>query len=541
MTHLLLAPLACLSLVSAAPADGEDTLLRIDPRLLAQAAEAWAVAGEGQDPIWPGWEVRETPLLFYYPGEQEVLLNHPSPPAGFVPYRGPLAWPGGEIAVRDGETVFAIDGQNTSTDVNGVETLVVADTLSNLRNNLLAWSQTPGSRAEREAALNLEMLAANPYQQMGLILHEAFHVEQNRWGLDKGADELAILQYPCLSVANNVGVALEADLLEEALTTEDEEALWTAALRWLAIRTHRRAGIPPAARAYEDGIEFIEGLATYVEWRLTYAVEGREPAPAMAWVRGFGGYADMSAERARLLATMRGFLTGERIVNNDPYGAAAVRFRLYWSGMAIGGLLDRIYPEWKQRIVEPGTTLTSLVEEALMPTAEDLEMAREEVFATAGHDALVAEKEQLREDGLRVAQELCAAILDGEGTLVVVDYSGLPGVAVHFAFTPFGITRVDEGRTIYRQVPIGARFGAAGSVQQTVAAPLLHDEAGRRVSFRLEEGFSLEDLLAALGRERLGDAPLTDLSCELPGVRFEASRAALHWSEGELVVELVGE
>jgi len=524
-------------LLLACPAPLSDTRLRIDPRLLAQAAEVWAIASGDENPIWPGWDVSETPLLFYYPGEQEVLVNHPAPPAGFEPYEGPLSSLGWDIAVRDGETVFALDGQNTSTDVGGVQTLVVADTLSNLRNNLLAWAVERSSPA-REEALSLRMLAADPYDQMAMILHEAFHVQQHRWGLNKSGDESALLSYPCLDVTNNVGFALEARALTEALTATDEEDVWLAALRWLAIREHRRAELPGPAVAYENGTEFNEGLAKYTEWRLTSAIEGREPAPAMAWVRGFSGYEDMAFQRELLLASMRGFLTGEHVVNNDPYGTAPVRFRLYWSGMAIGGMLDLIYPEWKERMMQPGTTFTSLVEEVLMPEPEDLAAALEEVMAAPGYHELVARKTMLREDGRRIAREKCEAILDGEGTLFTVDYSGRAGASVAFSFTPFGITRVDESRTIYTQVPVEARFGMDDVVRQTRAVPLLHDTARRVVCFRLAEPISPEEVARALGVERLGEDPAPDVAFELPGVTVDVRDAIVRARPGEVVVEL---
>jgi hypothetical protein len=74
-----------------------------------------------------------TALLFYLPGQQDVLSNHPHTPQGFLPYDGPVRFPGGWILLKNGPTLIEWDGQNTSTDVAGIRTLVVADTLSNLR------------------------------------------------------------------------------------------------------------------------------------------------------------------------------------------------------------------------------------------------------------------------------------------------------------------------------------------------------------------------------------------------------------------------
>src|SRR5262245_54963128 len=125
---------ACLPTLLAATA-GEGSELRIDPLLVAAVVEAYAVIARSDNPVWPGWDASDTPVLLYLPGVQDVLLNHPKPPAGFRRVAAgllpeglvPAGW---TVDVRDGETVFSLDGQNTSTSVGGIETLVVADPLS---------------------------------------------------------------------------------------------------------------------------------------------------------------------------------------------------------------------------------------------------------------------------------------------------------------------------------------------------------------------------------------------------------------------------
>ena len=56
--------------------------LQIDPQLIAEAAEVWALIAAQENAIWPGWNASETPILFYLPDKQDVLINHPRPPAG---------------------------------------------------------------------------------------------------------------------------------------------------------------------------------------------------------------------------------------------------------------------------------------------------------------------------------------------------------------------------------------------------------------------------------------------------------------------------
>src|ERR1035438_3611514 len=101
--------------------------IQINPLLLVEAQEIWSIIGRRDNPVWPGWDARNTPILIYFPGRQDLLVNHPKPPAGFTRYRGPITSPIGPIYIKDGKTIIDLDGQNTSTDVNGVRTLVVAD------------------------------------------------------------------------------------------------------------------------------------------------------------------------------------------------------------------------------------------------------------------------------------------------------------------------------------------------------------------------------------------------------------------------------
>ena len=77
-------------------------------------------------------------------------------------------------------------------------------------------------------------------------------------------------------------------------------------------------------------MEYLEGLAKYVEFRLLETLEGRTPGPAMAWAQGFQGYADLRPQRERLIGQMEKMMSGQANVNNDPYGASPLRM-LAWA------------------------------------------------------------------------------------------------------------------------------------------------------------------------------------------------------------------
>ena len=50
--------------------------LKIDPLLIVQANTVWELLARDDNPIWPGWNAKSTPILFYLPGVQDLLLNH---------------------------------------------------------------------------------------------------------------------------------------------------------------------------------------------------------------------------------------------------------------------------------------------------------------------------------------------------------------------------------------------------------------------------------------------------------------------------------
>ena len=513
-----------------APA-GNAATIGVSPQLVDAAAEVWSVVATDHNPIWPGWNARATPLLLYLPGQQDLLINHPHPPEGFTPYHGPLSFPGGEIVVKNGSTLIMADGQNTSIDVGGVKTLVVADPLSNLRSHIGNLIEDPRPAAEKARSIRFEELVADPYEQLRLIVHEAFHVYQGRAMPSRETNEMLLLNYPTLSASNNTLFALEAAELQRAIEAHDAAASRDAALRWLAIREARRKELPARAVQYEDGTEFKEGLAKYTEYRLFEVLEGRTPRPDIARAQGFHGFGDLSEQRKELLGAMRKNMRGEVIVNNDPYGTAPIRFRLYYSGMGLGLLLDRISADWKQQLSSSSVSMTDIARAALHPTDAELASALAAVRSDRDYSETLAEKTKLADAGRKEFASRLAAIESGAGTAIVIDYSAVsPKVALRF--TPFGITAIDPDRTIFGQVPIGATFEGGSQFTESFVLPVLRDTKQRRMTFRLEKPISRADVAHLIATT---PGPIT---FELPGVKFDLKNATLEWKDNAVLIHL---
>ncbi len=535
------------SLAAAAAHEGEgpsgstgaqSVRLRIDPRMIAEAAEVWALIAAAENPIWPGWNASDTPILFYLPGEQDVLINHPRPPEGFLVYDGPVRFPGRRILVRDGATILQWDGQNTSRAIEGIPTLVVADALSNLRQQIGGVLEDPRPSAEKTRELGFSQLATDPYDQLSLIVHEAFHVFQERVAPTKSANEMLLLYYPVLSVENNVGFAQEGMALSKALRSKNEVAFRGAVVRWLALRQERRSKLPSKAIEYENGVEFGEGLAKYTEYRLLESLEGRTPGQEMWWVQGFHGYDDLVSRRSQLVDKMVQHMRGEISVNNDPYGTAPLRMRLYYSGMAIAALLDRLSTNWKEQIIQSEASLTDLVEDAVDAGARELGTALEDARGEADYEALVGEKTRLEEEGRAQIDTTLARIEHGVGTGVVIDYGALGKPDVSMSFTPFGITVVDNDRVIFTQVPISAGFADGSEVAQMEPRPLLHDKKKRLIQFRLLREVPAEEIARALGSEISTGKDAVELKLRLPEVSVSSASAVIQSKGKDLWIVL---
>lgn len=515
-------------------------MLQIDPMLIVQARAVWEVIAAEPNPVWPGWNAADTPVLIYLPGQQDVLINHPNPPEGFNAYDGHAHWPGTRIFVHNGPTLIEWDGQNTTTQVNGITTLVIADTLSNRKQQVGGLLADPRPAEQKLADLSYAQLATDPYEQMALVVHEAFHVFQRRRAPGKHADERAVRLYPCLSAPNNIAVALEGQALADCLRATTAVTARAAAIRFLAVRMDRRQALAPAAIEYEDRNEFVEGLAKYTELKLFDVLQGLDPPVELWLAQGFGGFADLSAQRESRARQLARHTSGDVNVNNDPYGASPVRARLYYSGMAIAAALDRFDPGWKDRIFDPEASLTGLLSESVAPTAAELAAARQAAISGPEYATLVEAKARLAEEGLRDTERLVASITGGPNTAVLVDYSDLPEESVGLAFTPFGVRPVDKHRTVYTLAPIQASFGSpSNGFRQDVPRPTLEDREARTFQFPLTAVVDNEELAQLMRQQGRGPWVVEKLDLQLPGAQISGERAEVNYDEGGIRVRLL--
>jgi hypothetical protein len=437
--------------------------LPVDPASLLLWREAVDLVSAHEAEIWPGYRLAEIPALVTHPKVGEILTRHPKPPFGFAPLdaaRVPESLRGEPFWIRLGTTVFSVP-QETSTDLGGFKTLVVSD------------------RKALDAPDDVWCLA--------VVVHEGFHA----WAATKmklaPSNEMDLADFPDLDPDVNAHLELEGFALEAAVRAETSDEAEDRALVFLAERQRRRARMPAATIAWEDGNELNEGLATYVEWRAydLWAKQG-VGAPLLAALPQLGKREGFTQRSEQVLLMLRNLARGTMSQNGSNFGAAVVRARGYRFGAAVGRLLDHMGGDWKQQVAR-GSTLTGLLREALgEPDDKELSERADAAEKEADYPLLVKKKNSLVVLAVDERKKRIAAVTEGtSGTLVEISVAGLSrsGPLLPSSYTPFGILRVDADRRLFSMAPTSFEFGSARIV--TPEAPgVIVDEKARTLTTR---------------------------------------------------------
>jgi hypothetical protein len=224
-------------------------------------------------------------------------------------------------------------------------------------------------------------------------------------------------------------VLAEDEALARALEAPDgaQAAAWAATM--IALRREREPRLAPDDRAFETGLEMMEGTANAV----ARTVVGLEPSETVRRLR---------AERA----------------------ADQLRWRYYDSGAAICLILDRLQPDWKTRI-DNDTALTTmaLLEAAVSRAGEHraafstAEMSAFERRAAAAIGELTA-----RQSGVRTE------LLGRSGPRIVIEIGADREPLRVTRFDPVNLMVLDAGEVVHpRYLTL---TGSAGTIEVTNAA-----------------------------------------------------------------------
>jgi hypothetical protein len=456
--------------------------LKIDPSLLISLKECRQIYESIGDQLFPGWDFKSTPILFYRPDVQELLINYPHQPEGFSLYTGFNPLNDKKIYVRNGTTTIPYDDQNTSREIDSISVLVVSDPFSTIRNQFNDMLGRPKDIAMEW--LNKWQFIPDPYFKLQVIFHEAFHVYQNRMAPDKYADESAVSQYPLLDPENNALYVLEGNILKDALLANNPQSKLEAIRKFIAVRIYRQSRLDSSFVAYENLNEYEEGLAKYVEYKFMQLGEKLKPIPEMNYVQGFNGYEGVLSKKfLEEIDNMVNIVA----VNDDrfgnKFGSGPLRFKLYDLGACEALLLDGIMPQWKESIFKPNVYLTDLLKQSLNLTNDQLKQYLDKAKAEYHYDEAYSNKVEFETEGKKIINEKIESIMKTDKTLVKISYSNLTQSARVVRYTPFGVTQISKNSAIYDMIPILVYFKKDCKIDFKQAIPVIVDQDRKQIIF----------------------------------------------------------
>jgi hypothetical protein len=435
--------------------------------------------------LFHGWDFKSTPILFYRPNVQELLINYPHQPKGFSLYTGFNPLHDKKIYIRDGATTIAYDDQNTSIEIDSIPVLVVADPFSTLRNQMTDMMGRP--REVTDQWLTKWQFIPDPYFKLEVILHEAFHVYQNRMAPDKYADESVVSQYPLLDPENNALYVLEGNILKDAVLAHQSEARREALKKFVAVRTYRQSRLDSSWVEYENLNEYQEGLAKYVEYKFMQLGEGIKPIKEMQYHQGFNGYRGVLLKKFQAAIDNMVSIVA---VNDDrfgnKFGSGPLRFKLYDLGACEALLLDGILPNWEDKIFEPRVYLIDLLRQSVLLTKEEMKQYLDKAKKEYKYDEAYQSKLEFEKEGNRKIEEKVASILKTEKTLVKISYGSLTQTVRIGRYTPFGVTQISKQSAIYEMVPILVYFTKGCKLDFKQAIPVIVDQDKKQIIFSVD-------------------------------------------------------
>lgn len=181
------------------------------------------------------------------------------------------------------------------------------------------------------------------------ICHESFHSFQGHLFSEKLRASEKIMSelydYPWDNVINQQGWELEVDYLMEALQTDSDEELLKYVSMFSSARQNRRlnASLTPQQIDFEKRREWSEGLAKYVELQLGL-MAGQSPKynpiDQIKDISGFENYDHFTPYFDQQLSEINRAV--QRPEDN----------RFYYTGLLQALVLDKLGPEWKEKVFE---------------------------------------------------------------------------------------------------------------------------------------------------------------------------------------------
>jgi hypothetical protein len=317
-------------LLPVLPSSGQNS--RIDSDRLSAAdkeelAETLRLKSEIGDEVWPGLGSAEIPIILY-DENSEFLVGEANPPP---------PWQTVEDDDFMGRRYFrraAAKPQSFAVSLGA------------------RWAGSIGSFGYMSSRIPLKL---GRDFHIVLILHELFHAFQATQAPQHFRRAQTVYHseshYPFKNAEFSAAWDKEGAALAAAIQAAEANLVSSRAREFLDIRDTRRAraALDADLLSFERELEWLEGLAKYVEVRFYELAAARVPESANAKRRPEG--------LPHLLGDLARLRTGLGQQRGD--------LRFYLSGMAQARALDRLSPDWKSRGLEEELYLEDVLRAAI--------------------------------------------------------------------------------------------------------------------------------------------------------------------------------
>ncbi|MEF8850331.1 MAG: DUF192 domain-containing protein [Candidatus Bipolaricaulota bacterium] len=282
--------------------------------------------------IWPGFGVNPAPVLLRS-GENDYLLGHPEPPAGFKKVKGKpnLHVKEGHLLPRPAATVHLVDG--------------TWSVVMPAREEFIGWVR------DETGNPNFQLSKADYLQT---LIHESFHAHQiSTLGGPEGVPTFGFsglagaLQKQLREGGWWGGRASKiGELLVRGLNADDLSRVRNLVNRALNLTENGSKTLTSAVLSFEDHIQWLEGTARYAGTRTIMETYGNDSGPEEKI-----DLQPPSRVRSNLLNQLTSPLSGP----------TPVRDRLATMGAVKAMILDRLYPGWKKDFLSDVRSLDKIL------------------------------------------------------------------------------------------------------------------------------------------------------------------------------------
>ncbi len=282
------------------------------------------------DSVWPGFNLAQSPFIFYMPEKWVLLFNYSKETEGFTSY--PADWP---------------------------------DLGTNVQFHPGKYKDLAGQLAF-DLAIDTVDVAAVPYTEksavelFAFLVHENFH-EYQQYGKHPAFGEIPWEReekYPVQDAENTALAYLEMRSLMDALKmakADDENKCREYVKQFVAVRDQRWKQSDPFVARYEQGQEINEGTAKYVELKSIALMKQLKYKSSLDNLTGslLKDFSSISMPEY-LLKDFQERMRGNSVSPED-----MLRNRIYPVGSAQGFLLDYFKIDWKSEAQKAGPEFTA--------------------------------------------------------------------------------------------------------------------------------------------------------------------------------------